>query len=69
MSHRSRSLGLASLLEDVRVAQTATGFRHYLANASLTRLNTFVLDQPSLVDVVDLPDLGGRDRTTTARRL
>jgi hypothetical protein len=45
------TLGLASLLEDIRVAQDETGFRHYLANSSLTRANRFVLDHGSPLDL------------------
>ncbi|HVV84927.1 MAG TPA: hypothetical protein VHE35_17805 [Kofleriaceae bacterium] len=44
------TVGLASLLEDIRVAQL-TGFRHYLTSSSVTLLNTFVLDHGSLDDV------------------
>lgn len=38
------TVGLASLLEDIRVAQEEAGFRHYLTDASITLVNTFVRD-------------------------
>ncbi|HXG61589.1 MAG TPA: hypothetical protein VNO22_09450, partial [Planctomycetota bacterium] len=42
---RGRStLGLDSLLEDIRVTQEEAGFRHYLTNAPITLVNTFVRD-------------------------
>lgn len=44
------TVGLASQLEDIRVAQDLTGFGHYLGNSSLTLTNTFVLDHASLDD-------------------
>lgn len=46
------TIGLASLLEDIRVAQTVTGFRHYLSNGSINWTNTFVRDHSSLDDAV-----------------
>lgn len=44
------TLGLDSLLEDIRVTQELQGFRHYLTDASVSLVNDFVLTNASLED-------------------
>lgn len=44
------TLGLASLLEDIREAQDLAGFRHFLTDAGVQYPNTFVRDHASSVD-------------------
>lgn len=41
---------LDTLLEDIRVTEKVAGFRHYLTNADLTLINTFVRDHSDLTD-------------------
>jgi hypothetical protein len=43
-------VGLASLIEDIHVAQNLAGFRHYLTNARITLPNTFVRDHSNFDD-------------------
>jgi hypothetical protein len=38
------NVGLDSMLEDIRVAQSLAGFRHYMTNAQISLVNTFVRD-------------------------
>jgi hypothetical protein len=45
------TLGLGELIEDIRVTQDLVGFRHYLTDASVSLVNSFVLDRSSLADV------------------
>lgn len=45
------TLGLDSLLEDIRVTQELAGFRHSLTNGLINLPNTFVRDHSSLQDV------------------
>jgi hypothetical protein len=44
------TLGLASLLEDIREAQDLAGFRHFLTNAAVQLPNTFVRDHWAAAD-------------------
>jgi hypothetical protein len=44
------TLGLDSLMEDIRVTQEVMGFRHYLTDASVTVVNDFVRTHASLDD-------------------
>ncbi|HXG63303.1 MAG TPA: hypothetical protein VNO22_18175 [Planctomycetota bacterium] len=44
------TVGLDSLLEDIRVTQELHGFRHYLTDAPVLLANTFVLDHANLTD-------------------
>ncbi len=46
------TLGLASLLEDIRVTEELQGFRHYLTDASVTLLNDFELTHFTAGDTV-----------------
>jgi hypothetical protein len=43
-------VGLESLLEDIRVAQELAGFRHYIGNAAISLVNTFVRDHSNFDD-------------------
>ena len=45
------NVGLDSLLEDIRVSQTLAGFRHYMTNAQISLVNTFVHDHSKLDDL------------------
>lgn len=38
------TVGLASLLEDIRIAEELAGFRHYLTNGAINLVNSFVLE-------------------------
>lgn len=44
------TMGFDSLLEDIRVAQEEAGFRHYLTDAAITLVNTFVRDHTNPED-------------------
>jgi hypothetical protein len=44
------TVALDTLLEDIRVTERVAGFRHYLTNADLTLVNTFVRDHADLAD-------------------
>ena len=44
------TLGLDSLLEDIRVTERLAGFRHYLTNARVDLINRFVLDHADRSD-------------------
>jgi len=44
------TMGLDSLLEDIRVTETLAGFRHYLTDASVRLVNDFVLTHADLDD-------------------
>jgi hypothetical protein len=46
------TLGLASLLEDIRVTEELQGFRHYITDASVTLVNDFVFNNRSADDRV-----------------
>ena len=45
------TLGYESLLEDIRVTERLAGFRHYLTDASLVLVNTFVADHADRSDL------------------
>lgn len=42
--------GFDSLLEDIRVTERVAGFRHYITNAALDLVNSFVRDHSTLTD-------------------
>jgi hypothetical protein len=44
------SLGYDSLIEDIRVTEQLAGFRHYLTDAGVQLVNTFVKDHGTLLD-------------------
>jgi hypothetical protein len=44
------TLGYDSLVEDIRVTQEEAGFRHYLTDAAITLVNSFVRDHGDLTD-------------------
>ena len=44
------AVGRESLLEDIRLTQEVAGFRHYLSDARIARVNTFVRDNSSWDD-------------------
>ena len=44
------TVGLDSLLEDIRVTEREAGFRHYLTDASVTLVNRFVTDHADRTD-------------------
>jgi hypothetical protein len=44
------SAGLDSLLDDIHVTESLTGFRHYLTDAAVTLVNSFVTDHADLTD-------------------
>jgi hypothetical protein len=46
------TLGLDSLLEDIRVTEQLQGFRHYLTDASITLVNDFVFNHHVASDTV-----------------
>src|SRR6185369_15670323 len=43
-------VGLDDLMEDIRVTQQLAGFRHYISDATVQLLNTFVRDHADLAD-------------------
>lgn len=44
------TLGLSTLLEDIRVTQELAGFRHYISDPPVKLVSSFVLDHSSLED-------------------
>ena len=46
------TVGFDSLIEDIRVTEALAGFRHYLTDASVTLVNSFVTDHADLTDHV-----------------
>jgi len=44
------TVGFDSLIEDIRVTEALAGFRHYLTDASVTLVNSFVTDHADLTD-------------------
>jgi hypothetical protein len=44
------TLGLESLLEDIRITEDRMGFRHYLTNGLVSLVNPFVLEHHSMAD-------------------